>query len=80
MEIKCPVCGGAIVFHKNSNSNVWVRVEKSNGIWCGGEMMENMPTGFTAWECEENSDHELGKELIDYLDENLWDDCEEVTL
>ena len=77
-EIKCPVCGSQILFHRRDDCDNYVSLEQNNdGVWMAGEAFSGKSNGYTAWECEKDPSHKLGKELIDWLNKNLWDECEE---
>ena len=79
MELKCPICGSRIVYHRYDDQHTYVKMPKdSDGSVTLDDVMNGNPHGFTQWECAGDADHELGDELMGFLDEEMTAAAEDV--
>jgi len=67
-EIKCPVCGGRILFHRCNDDDVYVPVTPDGEI---GDVIEGRQKGYSEWQCEVDETHDVSS--INDLLEPLWD-------
>lgn len=70
-KIKCPVCGGRILFHRCNDDDVYVPITPDGEI---GDAIEGKQNGYSEWVCEVDATHNVSP--INDLLEPLFDDAQ----
>ena len=69
-SIKCPVCGGRILFHRCNDDDVYVVVHPNGDI---GEVIDGKQNGYSEWMCETDKSHKLGAKMETRLEKMRTD-------